>query len=249
MNPVRIVLAAAALVVVAFVVGAAAWWFFVREDNQLATSAPAIPSDLVQATEPASEPDPATGDDPAVSAQAFVIIPDRSEAAYFADEQLASLPLPSTAKGTTNEIEGTFYLTEDGWDLDPNQTSSFTVMLANLTSDEDRRDNRVRDALNVAEFPTATFTATSVSGVDTSLPPEQEHTFQLTGILDLRGVQREVTWEVQAQRQGNVMTALATLNFLYADFEIPPPNIGGFVSVEDDVTLQVQVVAQAGGDL
>jgi hypothetical protein len=26
---------------------------------------------------------------------------------------------------------------------------------------------------------------------------------------------------------------------------ITPPNIGGFVSVEDDVTLQVQIVAQA----
>ena len=30
----------------------------------------------------------------------------------------------------------------------------------------------------------------------------------------------------------------------FEDFNITPPNIAGFVSVEDDVTLQVQVVAE-----
>jgi polyisoprenoid-binding protein YceI len=64
-------------------------------------------------------------------------------------------------------------------------------------------------------------------------------------MLDLHGVQKEVTWDVKAMRQGNVMTALATLEMLYSDFNITPPNIAGFVSVEDDVTLQVQIVAEA----
>jgi len=58
-------------------------------------------------------------------------------------------------------------------------------------------------------------------------------------------VQKEVTWEVEARREGDIITALATTNFLYEDFGIPVPNIGGFVSVEDDVTLQVQIIALA----
>jgi polyisoprenoid-binding protein YceI len=70
---------------------------------------------------------------------------------------------------------------------------------------------------------------------------------QLTGLLDLHGVEREVTWEVVAVRAGSVMTALATVNFLYADFDITPPNIAGFVTVEDDVTLQVQLITELQG--
>ena len=41
------------------------------------------------------------------------------------------------------------------------------------------------------------------------------------------------------------MTALATVNFRFEEFNIPVLNIGGFVSVEEDVTLQVQIVAQS----
>jgi polyisoprenoid-binding protein YceI len=220
-----------------FAGGAAGWWFFVREDNELATNAPEVPADLVAG----GEATPQSGD-----SLAFTIISERSEAAYFADEKLASLPLPSTAKGSTTAITGTFYLTEDG-DLDPSQESKFIVDLTTLKSDKDMRDRRVQnDALQTAQFPTATFVATRVTGYDPSIPEGEEQTMQLTGMMDLHGVQKELTWEVKARKEGNVITALATVKFLYADFNITPPNIAGFVSVEDDVTLQVQIVAQAG---
>jgi polyisoprenoid-binding protein YceI len=232
------------LVVLAVVAIGAGWWFFVREDNELATNAPDIPADLVDNQTPgAGEETPAAGG----GSNAFTIISERSEAAYFADEQLASLPLPSTARGATRDINGTFYLTEDGLDLDPARESTFTVDLTTITSDREMRDNRVRnDGLQVAQFPTATFTATSVSGYDPSIPEGEEQSLRLTGMMDLHGVQKEITWDVKAKRQGNIITALATVNFLYADFNIPKLNIAGFVTVEDDVTLQVQVVAQAG---
>jgi polyisoprenoid-binding protein YceI len=236
--------------IIAAVAGTAGWWFFVREDNKLATNAPAIPSDLVQSTATASS---TTDDPPAASGgtavtsggSAFTIIPERSEAAYFADEKLAALSVPSKAKGSTTAIEGTFFLTEDGFELDPSRTSQFTVDLTTLKSDKDMRDRRVQnEGLNTSQFPTATFVAKSVSGVDQALADGEEHTFQLAGTLDLHGVQKDVTWEVKARRDGNVMTALATTNFLFEDFGIPVLNIAGFVSVQEDVTLQVQIVAQ-----
>jgi polyisoprenoid-binding protein YceI len=234
----KLILGGLAAVVIVGAVAVGGWWFFIREDNELATNAPAIPTELVSST--------STPETSETGGLTFRIIPERSEAAYFADEQLATLTVPSTAKGATQNIEGEFYLTADGFELDPSRESSFTVDLTTLTSDQERRDNRVRsDGLRTDQFPTATFTATSVSGIDPELPLDQEHTFFLTGMLELRGVEKEVTWEVKARREGNVLTALATLNFLYSDFDIPLLNIGGFVSVEDDVTLQVQVVAEA----
>jgi polyisoprenoid-binding protein YceI len=230
----RVLIGGVAVILLVFAVVAAFWWFAVRSDAELATNAPEIPAELA-------------GDgDAGATARSYRIIPERSEAAYFADEKLASLPLPSTAKGATNDISGEFHLTEDGFGLDPARESRFTVDLTTITSDREMRDNRVRtQGLQVDQFPTATFVATAVSGVAPGMADGEEHTFQLTGIMDLHGVQREITWEVKARREGGVFTALATTNFLYEDFGIAVLNIGGFVTVEEDVTLQVQVVAEA----
>jgi polyisoprenoid-binding protein YceI len=120
------------------------------------------------------------------------------------------------------------------------------VNLKTLKSDKDMRDTRVQNmALETSKFPTATFTATKVTGFDKSIPGGQEQTLQLTGMLDLHGVQKEVTWEVKARRDGNVITGLATTSFKYGDFNIPILNIANFVSVQDGVTLQATIVAQA----
>jgi len=234
----RILIGGLIAIIVVAAVAIAGWWFFVREDNQLATSAPAIPTGLARTATTSTTPG---------GALAFTIIPSQSEASYFADEKLASLPLPSTAKGTTGDISGTFYLTPDGLALDHSQPSTFTVNLKTLTSDKEMRDRRVQTlALETDTYPTATFTITSVSGYDATKPAGDEQDLKLTGTMDLHGVQKELTWDVKARREGDVITALATVEFTYADFNIPVLNIAGFVSVQDSVTLQVQVVAQAG---
>lgn len=247
----RIVLIAPAILIAAIVVAVAGWWFFVRDDASLATSAPQIPADLVAKT-----PSPAAGSTPvggaagtpaqttSIGSLTFNIIPDRSEAAYFADEKLASLPVPSKAKGSTTAIAGSFTLTPAGA-LDPAQPAKFTVDLRTLSSDKSMRDDKVQNiALETSTYPTATFVATGVSGWDASAAAGTEQTLQLSGSLDLHGVTKQVTWEVKARHDGNVITALATTSFKFAEFNIPILNIAGFVSVQDSVTLQVQVVAQ-----
>lgn len=244
----RVMFGGALVSATAVALAIAGWWFFVRDSSSLATSAPAIPADLQQAGGAGAAEAGAGGGSASEGALAFSIIPDRSEADYFAGEKLASLPLPSTAKGTTNAISGTFYFTPDGLALDPSQPSTFTVDLTTLKSDKSMRDQRIQNqGLQTSRYPTATFTATGVSGYDPSIPDGQEQTLQLTGTLDLHGVQKQVTWDVKARHQGNLITALATINFKFADFNIPQLNIAGFVSVDDNVTLQVQVVAQANG--
>jgi polyisoprenoid-binding protein YceI len=222
------------LLVAAIVAG---WWLFVREDAKLATNAPEIPTELVDATG-----SPAAGEPSDVLT--FRIIPDQSEAAYFVDEELASIGLPSTAKGATDAIEGEFHLAGAGTALADGATSSFTVDLTTLESDEDRRDSRVQEALETGRFPSATFSIAGATGYDPSIPDGEEQTLVLSGTLEIHGVQRDVTWEVKARRESNVITALATVTFPFSDFNITPPDIANFVSVGDDATLQVQLVAQ-----
>ena len=244
----KIILGGVAAVVVLGAVAAGGWWFFIREDAKLATNAPAIPADLkTPAAASASGTASAAKTGSSTSgALAFKILSDRSEAAYFADEKLASLPLPSKAKGSTKDITGQFQLTAGGFDLDASQPTTFTVNLKTLASDKSMRDAKVQNqGLETSKFPTATFTATKVTGFDKSLAAGVEQTLQLSGTLDLHGVKKDVVWEVKAKRDGNIITALATLKFNFGDFNIPILNIANFVSVQDGVTLQVQVVAQS----
>ena len=229
-------------------VAAGAWFLFVREENDPATSSREIDEDIFESVEtpestataePEATASPASSSSGAV--ETFTIVTDQSTASYYADEKLASLPTNSTAQGITT-IEGAFHLSAEG--LDPSQESVFVVDLTGLESGEGRRDERVQGALETGTFPTATFTAESLEGYPGEFPSDgTEITMQLTGTLDLHGVQREVTWEVQARREGDIISAIATVNFLYEDFGIPVPNIGGFVSVEEDVTLQIDMIA------
>lgn len=168
MTPRRVLIAVPVLAVAAVIAAVAIWWFFIRETHELATSAPAIPTELRSAT-----------GTPASGALTFRIVPERSDASYFADEKLASLPLPDTAKGSTNAITGEFYLMQDGR-LDPSQESKFIVDLRTLKSDQDRRDRRVQEnALETSKFPTATFTPTKVTGW---IPPCPQATSRLSSL-------------------------------------------------------------------
>jgi len=228
------------LVILLAVAGGAAWWFFVRSDATLKTDAPAIPASAAQATQPsASDP----------NSQKFVIVPQVSgisnvtQAAYFANEKLASLPLPSTAEGTTTSVQGEIHLTPTG--LDPTQPTKITIDLRTLKSDQSQRDGQVQRALQTSQYPTATFTATKLTGFPATFTPGQAAQMQLTGILDVHGVQKQVTWDVKANKSGNVLTGLATLKVNFGDFGLQVPNIAGIVTVQDGLTLQVTIVAQA----
>src|SRR2546427_8885061 len=233
----RVLIAVPAVAIVVAVAAAAGWWFLIREDAHLATSAPEIPQELIDT----SATPVASGSTDGLT---FKINSAQSEAAYFVNEELASVGLPSTAKGVTKQVTGTFQLTADGTALAAGAQSQFTVDLRRLMSDKSMRDNRVQQALETGRYPSATFTVHSVSGYDPSIPEGKEQSLQLTGVLGLHGMQKEVTWDVKAFRQANVISALATLKVTFADFNITAPRFGGLVSIDDNATLQVQIIAE-----
>src|SRR5438128_10357381 len=216
-----------ALSLVGVVTAGAAWYFLIRENAELASDPPQIPAALLNATATPTSAASTAGSTattaPAPSAAvAYQVKSDLCEAAYFVDEELASVGIPSTAKGATNEVSGTLYLTGDGTALAADQTSSFSVKLRNLTSDKSMRDQRVQQALETSRYPTATFTITSVSGYNPAVAEGQEQTLELSGNLELHGVTKPATWEVKAYRQGNGIWALATDNVKFNVFISTP---------------------------
>jgi len=231
------------------------WWFFIRSEAEPATAPlafrDATPTAMAtdSATATGSPTAPSGTEGASAGFTRYVIVPQhpavegQTEAWYLARETLARIGVPSTAKGTTTDVSGEFFLGPEG--LDPNNVSRVVVKLENLRSDESRRDARVREALEVTRYPEAAFTIEAIEGWPGEIPEGQDVRLTLVGTMELHGVRRTIEWETIARRRGDVITALATTKFRYEDFDVPVLNIAGFVSVEEEVTVQIQVIAVA----
>ncbi|HEV3363202.1 MAG TPA: YceI family protein [Acidimicrobiia bacterium] len=149
-----------------------------------------------------------------------------SRAGYRVDEVLFGQNV--TAVGRTGNVDGA--LTINGATV---ESAAISIDLASVESDESRRDNQFRGRImNVAQYPTATFTLTSPIDLGT-LPAEGATvTVPATGELTLHGTKKTVTVEVTAKRSAGVISVSGTIPVVFADYGIPSPSFGP-ATVED----------------
>ncbi len=117
---------------------------------------------------------------------------------------------------------------------------SFTVDMASVTSDQPQRNARFdNQIMDVAQYPTATFTMTSLIALG-PIPAVGVVTHSTaTGTLTMHGVTKSVTFPVSAERTGGQIVALADIAITFADWNISNPSIGGFVTTAGNGTLEV----------
>jgi polyisoprenoid-binding protein YceI len=167
----------------------------------------------------------------------LVTAADGNEARYRVREQLARIEFPSDAVGSTSSVTGAIVLDAQGRIV--RADSRFTVDLASISTDSDRRDNYVRrNTLKTEQFPTAVFVPVSFDGLPTPLPTSGEMTFQLTGDLTLHGNTRPVTWNVTARAGAGGYTGTARTQFSFSYFGIPVPRVASVLSVTETVRLE-----------
>jgi polyisoprenoid-binding protein YceI len=91
---------------------------------------------------------------------------------------------------------------------------AFDIDLTSIVTDTEKLTGHLKtpDFFDVAKYPKATFTATSITEAPAGSPNGQTHS--VTGILDLHGVQKEVTFPVTAQTtaEGVRTTSEFTIN-------------------------------------
>jgi polyisoprenoid-binding protein YceI len=165
-----------------------------------------------------------------------------SLAGYRVREQLAQLPAESDAVGRTDKVTGSMTLTSsDG--KTTLTAGTITVDTTSITSDESRRDNRLRsEGLQTDQYPTATFTITQPVEIPAAALNGTASDVTLVGDLELHGVKKSVSIPAQAQLANGTISVVGSLNFPLSDFNITAPNIGGFiVSIEDNGTLEFLV--------
>lgn len=217
------------------------------------TAAPATAEPTVAAPAATTEPTTLATEEAAAVPQAvessaaartFQIVADQSEASYQVSEEFFNRPVNLVnAVGRTNAIEGEFQLniSENQVQLTENQ---FKVDLRTLTSDETRRDQRIRDQwLESNTYPWAEFKATAIENFPAEAAEGQDVSFKLTGDMTVREITKPQTFEVTARLDGDTFTGTAVTNLLMQDYGFEPPSILGILSVTDGVTVTVNFVA------
>jgi polyisoprenoid-binding protein YceI len=170
----------------------------------------------------------------------YAVVSDRSQATYRARETFVGQEAPADAVGTTRQISGEIELERDG--LPRGRVLSLTIDLRTLSSGQARRDAYVRDnTLQTAQHPFATFRSTTVTG-PIEYQPGDEVTFQIPGLMTIRGQERPIVWDVRARIDGDTLTGSATSWVKLTDFGLAPPRLA-VLSVEDEMTWEVTLVA------
>lgn len=193
---------------------------------------------------------PAADEVPAGVIRNFAIDPTQTTVSYvvketFLENSADSLGIPSglvDTIGSTQEVSGQMVL-----DLSQAQfllSSEFEVDLSTLTSDQERRDNRLKDEwLQSATYPMATFKSTSISQMPQNYVEGFGVTLTVEGELTIRDVTKPAVFEVTAKLENGMITGTAVAELLMSDFGVEPPTMLGLFSVEDAFQVQVEFVA------
>src|SRR5262245_27636584 len=168
----------------------------------------------------------------------YVLAPQGTEARYRVREQLAGIDFPSDAIGKTSKVECQIVVNAKGAVV-PEQ-SKFTVDMASLVTDSDRRNGYVRrTTLQTDQFATAVFVPREFRGLRFPMAANAEVKFQMVGDLTIRDQTRPVTWDVTAKLVQGAITGQANTKFTFADFAMTKPRVRSVLSVEDDIKLEL----------
>jgi polyisoprenoid-binding protein YceI len=189
---------------------------------------------------------------PVSGQRTFVIVPEQSKASYVVNEEFfgGALAKYGIAAGTgetvggTQQIEGQLQLNLDDLSAALGE-NHFTVQLNTLASDQDRRDQWIREnGPRFNEYPAATFVATAIEGAPAAYEDGQEVGFKLIGDLTVRDVTTPATFDVNARLVGDTLSGTATAHVKMSDFGIEPPNFANTLTVADEFRIEVQFVAK-----
>lgn len=133
----------------------------------------------------------------------------------------------TTSKETVNyevsQVTGSW--TVNGADPAQNQAEG-VVQMASMDSGNSQRDGHISGAqyLDIEQFPTATFKATSFEGLPSEWTDGQVYTVNIKGDLTVKGVTKEVAFTGQTTYDGGLLMLEASTVVTFADFGMKSPH-------------------------
>jgi polyisoprenoid-binding protein YceI len=248
-----------ALVVIAIFTGAFVWWFFrgdapdaVSIGDAAAQVQDAGSSTIDTAVTTDSSPTQATAEQPAAEDSAtngvagtWTVDSSVGEFSYEdstgtfvgfrVDEELSGIG-STTAVGRTPEITGTLVVagtTVTAVTIEADMTA--------ITTDESRRDDKVQDALDTGQFPTATFELTQPIELGDAAASGAPVSVEASGELTIHGVTTPVSIPLEAQLVGDHVVVVGSLDIVFADYGVSVPSAPVVLSAEDEGVVELQL--------
>jgi polyisoprenoid-binding protein YceI len=150
-------------------------------------------------------------------------------------EELSSIG-STTAVGRTPTVTGT--ITFDGTTL---AAATIEADMSEIVTNDSRRDDRVQDALETGEFPTATFTLTQPIDLGDAVNTGAPVSVQATGDLTVHGVTTPVTIPLEAQLVDGTIVVVGSLDIALSTYGVEAPSAPIVVSVSDDAVMELQL--------
>ncbi|MFD7023098.1 YceI family protein, partial [Promicromonospora sukumoe] len=156
-------------------------------------------------------------------------VSDGSFAGYRLDEVLQGEDV--TVTGRTEDVTGSVTVADGAI-----TAADVEVQMATVATDEGNRDAYFRDnALEVEQFPTATFVLTDPAPIE-----EGATSVALTGELTVHGVTQPATFDAEVAGDattGDPVQVVGSVPITFADFDVEAPDLG-FVTVEDEGSIE-----------
>ena len=125
----------------------------------------------------------------------------------------------------------------------------FSVDIASVTSDDDRRDAEFRGpVLNAAAFPFANFRLTSPIPLGDVPTSGELNTVAATGELTLKGVTNEVAFEVTTRLVDDQVQVAGSIDVEFSDYDIEPPTTPVIV-VRDSGVIEFSLFFEMASNL
>ena len=164
----------------------------------------------------------------------FVVSGD-SMATFRVREQLALIPLPHHAEMRTTALSGDIHL--DG------RPSAVEIDLHQLSSNQRLRDGYVRRSM-FSNRPKATFTLNNVGALPQGFSEGEKVIARIAGVLNIRGGEFPLSFDVTAQDKGDGITILGRTKFTWDDLGISPPTVGLVLTLGDEVEVRIALTAK-----
>ena len=253
----NIILLGVAVVVVAAIGGLLIFNFLLTNTEPASGPITAIPiavNTAVVETEPPAptrESAPATAGATATPASTtqgsgpvvFQISQDQTEARFSIFEELAGKP--NTVIGVTNQVAGEVAVNLN--DLSQTQIGVIQVGARTFITDNDRRNGAIRRfILNSDQYEFITFTPKQITGLSGTAATGQPFTFQIAGDLMIRNITQPIVFDVIATGESATrITGTATTVVKRSDYQLTIPNVPNVANVGEEVSLEIDFVAEA----
>ena len=144
-----------------------------------------------------------------------------------------------TAVGRTEQVEGELSI-QNGQLV----SVSISADLSAIVTNDSRRDNAARNAMNVKENPIASFVLDQP--VDLPETDGSQIALQAKGQLTVNGISKAVMFELEAKAVARSIVVVGQTEVIFADYDIAVPSASIVVSAEDHGVVEFQLLFVRG---